>query len=128
MRQPTSWSVPSQCSTGSCAAEEPACADRSLPDAAGLQAFAGAAKALSDPTRLGLALALRDGGELCVCDLAFISARQDKLVSHHLRQLKVAGLACSRKDGRMVLYALTGTGHALLDSFTTAAVAPEAVG
>ena len=63
---------------------------------------------------LGLALALRDGGELCVCDLAFVSGRQDKLVSHHLRQLRAGGLARSRKDGRMVLYSLTEDGTALL--------------
>ena len=33
------------------------------------------AKALSDPTRLTLAAALGEGGELCVCDLAWISGR-----------------------------------------------------
>jgi hypothetical protein len=31
-------------------------------------AAAGRAKALGDPTRLLTALALREGGELCVCD------------------------------------------------------------
>src|SRR5438876_2971391 len=31
---------------------------------------------------------LRDGGELCVCDLAWISERSQKLVSHHLRALR----------------------------------------
>ena len=76
------------------------------------------AKALSDATRLRLALALRDGGELCVCDLAWVSERQDKLVSHHLRQLRGAGLARSRKDGRMVLYSLTDRGRVLLDAVT----------
>lgn len=85
-----------------------------LPDPSELQARADAAKALSDRTRLGLALALRDGGELCVCDLAFVSGRQDKLVSHHLRQLRAARLARSRKEGRMVLYSLTDDGKALL--------------
>lgn len=87
-----------------------------LPSLAEMEARAAAAKALSDPTRLGLALALRDGDELCVCDLGFVSGRQDKLVSHHLRQLRAAGLAQSRKDGRMVLYSLTDAGRALLDS------------
>lgn len=89
-----------------------------LPDLAELGAAAESAKALADPTRLRLALALRAGGELCVCDLAWISERQDKLVSHHLRQLRAAGLARSRKEGRMVLYALTGRGAALLDLVT----------
>lgn len=87
-----------------------------LPALAELERRAAAAKALADPTRLGLALALRDGGELCVCDLAFVSGRKDKLVSHHLRQLRSGGLARSRKDGRMVLYSLTDEGVALLES------------
>ena len=89
---------------------------RGLPAQAELEARAEAAKALADPTRLGLALALNDGGELCVCDLSFVSGRQDKLVSHHLRQLRAAGLAQSRKDGRMVLYSLTEAGRALLQA------------
>ena len=88
---------------------------RGLPGVDELQGAADGAKALSDATRLRLALALRDGGELCVCDLAWISERQDKLVSHHLRQLRSAGLARSRKEGRMVLYSLTAGGRALLD-------------
>lgn len=92
-----------------------------LPQAAELEALAEAAKALSDPTRLALALALVDGGEQCVCDLAFIAGRQDKIVSHHLRQLRAAGLARSRKDGRMVLYSLSDRGESLLAAVTTAA-------
>lgn len=91
-----------------------------LPDLAELEALAEATKALSDPTRLGLALALADGGEQCVCDLAFVAGRQDKIVSHHLRQLRAAGLARSRKDGRMVLYSLSDRGERLLAAVMTA--------
>lgn len=87
---------------------------RQLPALEELESAADSARALADPTRLRLALALRDGEELCVCDLAWVSERQDKLVSHHLRQLRAAGLARSRKEGRMVLYTLTDRGHALL--------------
>ena len=80
-----------------------------------LERGAEAAKALGDPTRLALAVALRDAeGECCVCDLAFVIGRQDKLVSHHLRQLRLGGLATSRKDGRMVLYSLTPHGREVL--------------
>lgn len=75
---------------------------------------AAAAGALADPTRLMLALALRDGGELCVCDLAWISERSQNLVSHHLRALRAVGLAHSRRQGKMVMYALTPTGERLL--------------
>jgi len=72
------------------------------------------AKALSDPTRLTLAAALREGGELCVCDLAWISGRSQGLVSHHLRFLRTHGLVRSRRDGKLVMYALTGEGLPLL--------------
>ena len=90
---------------------------RGLPDLDELQRAADAAKALSDPTRLALAVALRDASDpCCVCDMAFIVARQDKLVSHHLRQLRAAGLVRSRKEGRMVLYELTERGQELLGS------------
>jgi DNA-binding transcriptional ArsR family regulator len=76
-------------------------------------------RALADPTRLALALALRDGGELCVCDLAWIAGRAENLVSHHLRALRSAGLADYRRDGKMALYALTERGHTLLDTLVT---------
>jgi DNA-binding transcriptional ArsR family regulator len=91
------------------------------PAAPALAQAANAAKALGDPTRLAVAVALRDGGELCVCDLAWVCERSDKLVSHHVRQLRAAGLVRSRRDGKMVMYELTDAGAALL-----AAVLPTA--
>jgi DNA-binding transcriptional ArsR family regulator len=77
---------------------------------------AGRARALSDPTRLALAAALREGGELCVCDLAWISGRSQKLVSHHLGILRTHGLARFRRDGRLVMYYLTQEGIGLLSA------------
>jgi DNA-binding transcriptional ArsR family regulator len=85
-------------------------------------AHAERASALADPTRLTLAAALRDGGELCVCDLAWITERAQNLVSHHMRVLRTAGLVESRRDGKMVMYRLTDTGRALLTT-----VVPETV-
>src|SRR4051794_40615505 len=76
-------------------------------DASELAIAATAGKALGDPTRLTVAAALRDGGELCVCDLAWVCERSDKVVSHHVRQLRAAGLVRSRRDGEMVLFELT---------------------
>lgn len=79
------------------------------------------ARALSDPTRLTLAGALREaesagegGGELCVCDLAWISGRSQNLVSHHMRTLRSLGLVRSRREGKLVMYRLTQRGEALL--------------
>lgn len=73
------------------------------------------AHALSDPTRLMIAAALR-ADELCVCDLAWVTERSDKLVSHHMRVLRRAGLARSRREGKMVMYTLTAAGAALLSA------------
>jgi DNA-binding transcriptional ArsR family regulator len=89
---------------------------RERPGIDALSGAAEAARALGDPTRLMVAVALRDGGELCVCDLAWVCERSDKLVSHHVRQLRAAGLVSSRRDGKMVMYALTERGEALLGS------------
>jgi DNA-binding transcriptional ArsR family regulator len=74
------------------------------------------AKALSDQTRLTLAAALREGEELCVCDLAWISERSQGLVSHHLRLLRTHGLVRSRRSGKLVMYSLTGQGASLLSA------------
>lgn len=87
-----------------------------MPDRALLERQAQAAKALGDPTRLAVAVALRTGEQACVCDLAWVLGRDEKLVSHHARQLKQSGLARSHRDGRMVMYGLTPTGRDLVDS------------
>ena len=68
----------------------------------------------SDPTRLLLAAALLEGGELCGCDLAWISSRAQNLVSHHLRLLRSHRLVTSRRDGKLVMYSLTEEGEILL--------------
>ena len=75
---------------------------------------AARAKALSDPTRMAIALALSAGEELCVCDLAWITAKAENLVGHHLRALRSAGLADSRREGKIMFYSLTDTGRELV--------------
>ncbi|WP_273886892.1 ArsR/SmtB family transcription factor [Rubrobacter naiadicus] len=80
------------------------------------QEAAGRARALSDPTRLTLAAALGEAGELCVCDLSWIAGRGQGLVSHHLRVLRSLGLVRSRREGKMVMYSLTERGASLLSA------------
>src|SRR5216117_294913 len=92
---------------------------------AAAEAAAAGARALADPTRLSLATSLRDGGELCVCDLAWISGRPQNLVSHHLRALKQEGLAASRRDGKIVFYLLSDVGVELLDGVLEATDASQ---
>jgi DNA-binding transcriptional ArsR family regulator len=89
---------------------------KALPAVAELERWASAAKAVSDPTRLAVAIALSESESACVCDLAWITGRDEKLVSHHARALKGAGLAVSERHGKMVMYELTPAGRALLDA------------
>jgi DNA-binding transcriptional ArsR family regulator len=63
-------------------------------------------KLLGDPTRLRILYALVETGELCVCDLAAAVGAAETSVSHALRLLRMAGIVRSRRDGRMVFYAL----------------------
>lgn len=85
-----------------------------LPPAPDLEGAAARAKALGDPTRLRIALALATGGPMCGCDLAWVTGLAANLVSHHARVLRSCGLASSRRDGKLVVYRLTALGHELL--------------
>lgn len=96
---------------------------RHLPDQAALAGAIGQARALADPTRLSVLLALRAGEELCGCDLAWILGRSQALMSHHLRALREARLVTSRREARMVFYSLTAEATALLDAVVGAGVA-----
>ncbi|WP_199796701.1 ArsR/SmtB family transcription factor [Pseudonocardia dioxanivorans] len=86
----------------------------SVPGVDDVESSAGHARAMGDPTRLRIAMALLVGDELCVCDMAWVVGASQALVSHHLRQLRTAGLVASRKDGRMVMYRLTDRGRLLV--------------
>lgn len=81
-----------------------------------IDGFAQIAAALGDPTRVELAVALRGGQELCVCDLSWVVERPDKVVSHHLGKMRAGGVVASRRAGRMVMYRLTSRGAALLSA------------
>lgn len=91
------------------------------------RALAAQAKALGDPTRLRIAAALELGEELCVCDLAWITELSQNLVSHHCRHLRTAGLASSRRDGKLVMYRLSDAGHRLLTAVAGSSVPLPAV-
>ena len=88
---------------------------------------AARARAVADPTRLTLASALLHADELCVCDLSWISERSQNLVSHHLRTLRAGGLVTSRRQGKMVMYALTGDGRTLVESVLAQVARPPEI-
>ncbi|HXN38210.1 MAG TPA: metalloregulator ArsR/SmtB family transcription factor [Solirubrobacteraceae bacterium] len=84
-------------------------------DADSAELVAERLRALGDPMRLGLALALRDGRELCVCDLSWIAQRPQNLTSHHMKVLRSAGIVAARKQGKMTMYRLTAQGSQLAE-------------
>lgn len=65
------------------------------------------AKALGDPSRMRILLALRQG-ELCVCQLVSLLELAPSTVSKHVGVLRQAGLVESRKNGRWVFYRRAG--------------------
>ena len=62
-------------------------------------------RTLGDPTRVRMLDALSQR-ELCVCDLAALIGLSESAVSHQLRLLRNLRLVKSRRDGRMIFYAL----------------------
>ena len=69
--------------------------------------YAQGFRALGDPTRLMLAIALREAASSVSATSPGSAERAENLVSHHLRVLRAAGLADYRRDGKMALYTLT---------------------
>ena len=64
-------------------------------------------KALSDPERLRIVQCLQSGA-LTVGEIAQQVGSPIANVSHHLKQLRIAGLIAGKKKGRWVIYSLAG--------------------
>jgi len=65
-------------------------------------------KALANPTRLEIVRLLKKG-EICACKFVELIGKAQPTVSQHLRVLENAGIAKSRRDGKMIFYSLTNT-------------------
>jgi ArsR family transcriptional regulator, arsenate/arsenite/antimonite-responsive transcriptional repressor len=71
---------------------------------------------LSDPNRLKILFMLAEHGELNVSAIGEQLGQSQPAVSHHLTQLKGAGLVEYRREGKFNFYALHPTGlHELVD-------------
>ncbi|WP_422528773.1 As(III)-sensing metalloregulatory transcriptional repressor ArsR [Serratia fonticola] len=64
-------------------------------------------KNLSDETRLGIVLLLKEMGELCVCDLCTVLEQSQPKISRHLAMLRESRLLLDRKNGKWVHYRLS---------------------
>ncbi len=62
--------------------------------------------AVADATRLKILHALKDGEELCVCDVAHVLGMSVSAASHHLRKLRDLKILKYRNDGKMAYYSL----------------------
>jgi ArsR family transcriptional regulator len=78
---------------------------RACPSAGDVAALAELFGALADPTRLRLVAELA-GGECSVSRLAAAVDLSQSAISHQLRLLRHLGLVRTRRDGRLVYYAL----------------------
>ncbi len=76
-----------------------------LADDFGVQDLAERFKALSDPTRLRIVLALKKQ-ELCVHDLAQLIETSESNTSHQLRLLRNAKIVKYRKRGKQSFYSI----------------------
>ena len=84
-----------------------------LPEAASFETLAELYRQPSDGSRLRLFWILCHCGE-CVIDLAAMMQMSSPALSHHLRQLKAAGLIVSRREGKEVYYRSADTREARL--------------
>jgi len=62
-------------------------------------------KALGDPSRLKIVLALLNQ-EHCVCDIAVICGQTDSAISHQLRILRTMKIVKNRREGKIIYYSI----------------------
>jgi ArsR family transcriptional regulator, arsenate/arsenite/antimonite-responsive transcriptional repressor len=81
--------------------------------------YATLLKALADETRLDiLGLLAAADGELCVCHIeAHVKHLSQPTISHHLKQLREAGLVTAERRGTWVHYAIDKGAVARLREF-----------
>jgi DNA-binding transcriptional ArsR family regulator len=115
--------------------ERVAAVQESMPAAEDVEQVADVFALLGDPNRLRLLVALLEGGEMCVCDLAAAAGMSESAASHAVRWLRAHRIVSSpRRQGRMMYYRLEDA-HvrmlldvALTHSQHTRAVHPEREG
>ncbi|HUC89891.1 MAG TPA: metalloregulator ArsR/SmtB family transcription factor [Patescibacteria group bacterium] len=81
-----------------------------------IQNLSGLLKIVAEQNRLRLLCILRDGGEHCVCEFEeHATDLSQSLISHHLADLREAGLVTSEKRGLKMHYALSDQGKYVTD-------------
>jgi ArsR family transcriptional regulator len=75
-------------------------------------------KVVSEESRLKLLCILRKGKH-CVCEMEEHVNLSQSLISHHLKDLKEAGIVSDEKKGLKVYYSLTQKGVRIINSLFT---------
>lgn len=72
-------------------------------------------KLVSEESRLKL-LCILQKGKHCVCEIMEHVSLSQSLISHHLKDLKDAGIVADEKKGLFVYYSLTKKGEKIINS------------
>lgn len=98
--------APDACAVRVVDPEKVAMVTAAMPDADAVGEMAHIFGLLSDPGRLRIIMALLEGGEMCVCDIAAACGHTESAVSHALRLLRADRVVRVRRSGRMAYYRL----------------------
>jgi ArsR family transcriptional regulator len=79
-----------------------------------VSSLASILKVVSEANRLKIICILRQGKH-CVCDILTHTRLSQSLISHHLADLKAAGVIKDEKQGQFVNYSLTSEGERISD-------------
>jgi len=90
------------------------CCSKNITNTKEVEALSSLLKLVSDNNRLQL-LCILQNGEHCVCQLLDHTKRSQSLISHHLKDLKDAGLVVDRKDSKWSYYSLTKKGIEIIN-------------
>jgi ArsR family transcriptional regulator, lead/cadmium/zinc/bismuth-responsive transcriptional repressor len=87
--------------------ERVAAVQAAMPSADDVAQVADVFALLGDPNRVRLLIALLEGGEMCVCDLAAAAGMSESAASHAVRWLRAHRIVSApRRQGRMMYYRL----------------------
>jgi ArsR family transcriptional regulator len=85
------------------------CCTSSKPEFIKVEEISSLLKLVAEPSRLKILCILRQG-QHCVCEFEKHLGLSQSLLSHHLADLREAGLIAGEKKGLNVFYSLTTTG------------------
>jgi ArsR family transcriptional regulator, lead/cadmium/zinc/bismuth-responsive transcriptional repressor len=78
---------------------------RLMPEQVKLYELADFFKLFADSTRIAILWALSES-EMCVCDLCALLQMKQPAISHQLKNLKQARIVKTRREGKVIYYAL----------------------